>query len=170
MTKHEIILPEGMAVDEAAEILREYGSTENPAIASGKRIESLREQIAEVKELFAAALAEESPQSADALARQDMDVLVEPFVDSTDRGTVAVDTHVQTPETGAVDGPLGGSVEVDLDTISLDEREQIQRLAHKRSTFESRGMDARVDALEGEICAIVGADDYDEIEGKLDAL
>lgn len=168
----EIRLPEGLDVETATDVLREYARTDGAQITNTETLESLREEIAEAKEAFAAVLAEESPQSADTLARQEMDALTEPY--RNDDGDIDVDTLRQEPETGEVDGDgsgdggEGGDSAGGVETLSLSDREEVQRLAHKRGVFESRDMAGRADTLESEICNLVGVDEFDEI--NLEAL
>jgi hypothetical protein len=170
MSNSKIHLPEGMSVEEAKEILQEYGNTEAPTVVSGERIEALRDRVDEAKTIFAELLAEESPQSAETLARQDMCALSKPFVEAADRPTV--DTLRQEPQTQAV--PLTTSRNAsgaDLDSLSLDERRQIKEvLLPKRRAFQTRGVDGGVERIERDICELVGADSFDEAEAELDAL
>jgi hypothetical protein len=158
---------------EAIDVLRDYHSREEPTIIDSDTLETLRDEVAEAKEAFAAVIAEQSPQSADALARQDMAGLTEPFRD--DDGDIDVDTLQQTPETQSGggdptpdneggDGGTGGSDGFDPDALSLSEREELQRLHKKRSSFEKRGVDSRVDATEAQMADIADVEDYDEIE------
>ena len=151
---------------EAIDVLRDYHSREEPTIIDSDTLEDLRDEVAEAKEAFAAVIAEQSPQSADALARQDMAGLTEPFRD--DDGDIDVDTLQQTPETqepGAPDDEGGDDdTGFDPDALSLSEREELQRLARKRTTFANRGMDGRADTLAREMADLAGVDDHDEIE------
>lgn len=162
MSKPEITVPEGMTAEEAADVIREYGSTDNPRIVSLGGVESLRENIDEVKEIFAEILAEESPQSADTLAKQDMAALVEPFTDSV--GTSTVDTLHQTPETGDVDGSPSQTGGADIDSLSHSTVKELETLDRKRRTFESRGIESRVGELEEEMTDLAGVDSYEQIE------
>lgn len=169
MTQDEIHLPDGMSVDEARDVLREYHDTDDAQILDQETLSALREEIAEAKEAFAAVLAEESPQSADTLARQDMDALTEPY--RNDDGDIDVDTLRQEPETQTSAGGSGnGDDPVDIDTLGRDERELVQKKRQKITTFEERDMDGRVDALKGDIAEIVGADDYEDVEADLEVL
>lgn len=174
MTDKEIRLPEGLDAETAADVLREFDSTDDAQIINQETLESLREEITAAKEAFAAVLAEESPQSAETLARQDMDALTEPFRD--DEGEIDVDTLRQTPETGDVGGGDGGGDggdddPVSVDSLSLSDRQEITEvLLPKRTSFQSRGMDGRVEALEGQIAEKFGAEAFDEIESELEAL
>jgi hypothetical protein len=149
---------------EAIDVLRDYDSREEPTIIDSDALEDLRDEVAEAKEAFAAVIAEQSPQSVDALARQDMAGLTEPFRD--DDGDIDIDTLQQTPETqepGAPDDEGGGDG-FDPDALSLSEREELQRLHTKRSSFEKRGVDSRVDATEAQMADIADVEDYGEIE------
>lgn len=164
MSETEIELPEGMTADEAVDVLREYGTTEEPAIVTTNKIDSLKESIDEVKAVFASALSEESPQSADALAKQDLDALTEPFRD--EEGDIEVDTLTQNPETGDVSGseeedePEGFSP----DTLSREDVDTLTFKNRKRNAFAERKIDSKVDELESEMAEIAGVEDFDEIE------
>lgn len=168
MSDNEIRLPEGLDVETATDVLREFARVDGePTIVSESTLDSLREEINEAKEAFAAVLAEESPQSADTLARQDMDALTEPFRDE-ETGDIDVDTLRQTPETGDTGADAGDGGDADgstsIDALSLDDRQELQRLKKKRNAFEKRGIDTRVDALEAEMAALAGVDDASEID------
>jgi coenzyme F420-reducing hydrogenase alpha subunit len=168
MSKPKIHLPEGMTAEEAKEILQEYGATENPTVVSGERIASLQDHVEEAKTIFAELLAEDSPQSPEALARQDMAALAEPFVEAVDRP--AVDTLHQDPQTGDGSG-AGTSRGVDLHSLSLDERTRIKEvLLPKRRTFRARGVDGGAERIEQDICELVGADSFDDVKADLEAL
>ena len=173
MSNNQITLPDGLDVETATDVLREFARTDDAQIIENETLENLRAEIKDAKEAFAAVLAEESPQSADTLARQDMDALTEPFRD--DDGSIDVDTLRQTPETGDVAPSDGGNEtpedEVSLDSLSLDERQQIRDVdLPKIQSFEQRGMAARVDALKQGVAEKVGAESYEDIETELEAL
>jgi len=172
----QIRLPEGLDADTAADVLREYARTDDAQIVDHDTLSKLREEITEAKEAFAAVIAEQSPQSADTLARQDMDALTEPFRD--DEGAIDVDTLQQTPETqsggtgtgtgsGHGDGDGDGGSGFNADSLSLSDEKRLKRLGKKRKSFEKRGIDSRVDALEAEMCDIAGTDDYDVLEREV---
>lgn len=168
MSDHTVQLPEGMTADDARDVLREYARTDDAQITDNDTLAALREEVKEAKEAFAAVLAEESPQSADTLARQDMDALTEPFRD--DEGDINVDTLRQEPETKSGAGGSGGddpSDDPDPDTLSLDDKEELQRLDRKRRTFRSRGIDGRADTLEAEMCELAGIKDFDTLETEV---
>lgn len=165
MSKPEIHLPEGMTTDEAKRVIQEYHDTEDPEIINQEMVSALREEITEAKEAFAAALAEESPQSADTLARQDMAALTEPITGGG--GAVNVDTLRQVSETKNPDSfdDVGGSSRFDPDALSLSAREKITEvLAPKRQSFKNRGIEGRVEELEDEIATLAGVDDYEDVD------
>lgn len=171
MSEHKIRLPEGLDAETAADVLREYAGTDEAQIVSDDTLSSLREEITEAQAAFAAVLAEESPQSADTLARQDMDALTEPFRD--DDGDIDVDTlrqEPQTGDTGGSGGDGGGDAPVDVDSLSRSEADEIRKLRQKVTTFESRGMSGRVDALQAEIADTLDADDYEDVAADVEAL
>ena len=170
MSNNEIKLPGSLDADAARDVLREFASTDDATIVSSDRIDALESEITEAKEAFAAVLAEESPQSADTLARQDMDALTEPFRDED--GDLDVDTLRQEPETGDVDAtPEGGDdTEPTIDALGRSDREAIRTKRQKMSTFQSRNMSGRVDSLQREIAGIVGAESYDDIADDVEGL
>jgi len=172
MSDKEIRLPEGLDVDTATDVLREYATTDDAQIINEDTLADLREEIAEAKEAFAAVLAEDSPQSADTLARQDMDALTEPFRD--DEGDIDVDTLRQEPETGDAgggDGSGGGDGGddggFDADSVGFGTRNELETLARKRTTFESRDMDGRVAEIEAEMVELSGAPDFDTLQKEV---
>lgn len=169
MDGHKLRLPEGLDAETAADVLREYARTDDAQIIDQDTLERLQQEVSEAKEAFAAVIAEQSPQSADTLARQDMDALTEPFRD--DDGAIDVDTLQQTPETQS-----GGSKASDAGTgtdgfnpeaLSLSERETLQRNRMKHTTFTNRGMDKRAGQIEAEMEALAGVDDIDDIDWEV---
>lgn len=171
MTK-EIQLPESLDAETAADVLRDYARHEEPTINETETLDALRQEIEEFKAAFAAILAEESPQSAETLARQDADALTEPFRD--DEGAIDVDTLRQTPQTGAgggtdTGGGTGGGdpAGFDPDALSLEDRDRLQLMRRKHKSFKKRGVDKSVDALESEMTDIAGVDDMDDIDWEV---
>lgn len=166
MSHKEIQLPDGLDAETAADVLRRYAATDDAQIVDNDTLSQLRAEIAEAKEAFAAVIAEQSPQSAETLARQDMDALTEPFRD--DDGAIDVDTLQQRPETQnggtttgtGTDAPEGFNVEA----LSLSDRRDLETLRMKRNTFRNRGIDSRADALESEMKDLAGVEDVDDIE------
>jgi len=163
----EINLPEDMTADEARDVLREYGSTDDAQIINEDTLSTLREEISEAKEAFAAVLSEESPQSADTLSRQDMDALTEPFRD--DEGDIDVDTLRQEPETQTTGGNGGSdnSGEFNANELSKGEYDTLNRLQNKRTTFKNRGMDKRASDIEAEMQELAGVDEIDTLEREV---
>jgi hypothetical protein len=168
MSDNKIRLPEGLDVETATDILREFGQTDDAQIVSSGRLDALKDEIAEAKEAFAAVLAEESPQSADTLARQDMDALTEPFRD--DEGDIDVDTLQQNPQTGDAGNGDGGDGEADgfdPDALDLSIREELETLSQKRTKFENMGIEGRVEDIEAEMADLAGAPDYETLETEV---
>jgi len=167
MSNKEIRLPEGMDADQAVDVLREYANEDDAQIVNSDTLESLKSEVQSAKEAFAALLAEESPQSADTLARQDMDGLTEPFRDE-ESGEIDVDTLRQTPESGTGNNAGDDDGGFTIDSLGLEDERQLDTLNKKRKAFDSRGIDSRVDALEAEMTELAGADDFEEIKEVLD--
>lgn len=167
MSDNTIELPEGLDVGTARDVLREFGQTDDAQVISSDRIDSLESEINEAKEAFAAVLAEDSPQSADTLSRQDMDALTEPFRD--DDGDIDVDTLRQEPETTAGNGSNEGDngSDFDGDSIGLGDKEELETLNRKRTAMRNRGMDGRADEIEQEMVDLVGADEIDTLEKEV---
>ena len=159
MSSREVELPEGMSAHTAVKVLERYVTTEDATIVPGEMFEELQE----AKAVFAKALEDSTPQSADVLASMDMAALTEPFRD--DDGELAVDTLTQSPETRAV--PTGGADTTsafDPETLSLSEREKLQQLRKKVATFRTRGVDKRADTLEAEMADLAAVDDVENID------
>lgn len=167
MSKKEIKLPDGLDADTAFDVLRDYATTDDAQIIPSGRLDALESEITEAKEAFAAILAEESPQSADTLSRQDMDALTEPFRDE-ESGDIDVDTLRQTPETGTVSDKNEENDGFSVDSLGLSDKQELETLNKKRKAFDSRGIDSRVDALEAEMAELAGADEFEEITEVLD--
>lgn len=173
MSDNTIELPEGLDVDAARDVLREFGQADDAQIINQSKLDSLESEIDEFKSVFAELLSEESPQSAETLSEQSAKALTEPYRD--DEGSIEVDTLRQEPESGEVDTTEGtegsDSTDISVDNLSLDDKEKIQTvLMPKRTSFKSRGMDSRVDALETQIADTFGAESYEEVEPELEAL
>ena len=171
MTDKEIRLPEGLDVETATDVLREFAQTDDAQIVGESTLDSLKNEISEAKEAFAAVLAEQSPQSADTLARQDMDALTEPFRD--DEGDIDVDTLRQEPETGQPDdggADPSGDDGVDIDNLSRSEYDDLKLLKKKRARFRNTNMDRRADEIEAEIADTLGADSFADVEHEVEAL
>lgn len=165
MSENEIRLPEGLDVETATDVLREFATTDGAQIVSSDRLDALEEEITEATEAFAAVLAEESPQSADTLARQDMDALTEPFRD--DDGDIDVDTLRQDPQTGDGSGGGGGTADdtgFDPDAVGLATKEELETLERKRSAMASRDMDERAGEIEQEMLDLVGAGEDTDVD------
>lgn len=162
MSEHEIKLPEGMEADEAADVLREYGAVEDAKIVETTKLDSLKGEIEEFKQVFAELLSEESPQSAETLADQSAEALTEPYRD--EEGDLEVETLRQEPETGEVDTETEEPDGFDVDSLSHGDVEEIKTLERKRRAFDSRGVNDRVDVLENKMADVAGVDEFDEIE------
>lgn len=181
---NEITLPDGLTVDTATDVLREYAQHDDASIIPSNQLDTLRDELQEAKQIFAEVLEEEgSPLSADVLAKSDMEDLTEPFRDE-ESGEIDIDTLRQTPETGDTKNTqngntqtntggngTGGSTGVDLDTLDASTRQEIRDIdLVKIESFENRGMSGRVDTLKAEVAEKVGADSFDDIEAELEAL
>lgn len=165
----EIQLPESLDAEQAADVLRAYAKLDEPEMVESETLSALKNEITEAKEAFAAVIAEQSPQSAETLARQDMDALTEPFRD--DEGSIDVDTLRQEPVTQ--DGPSGDSdgddpsTDWDGQSMTLDQNDTLQQLSRKRTSFQNRGIESRVDALEAEMVEVAGAPDFETLEREV---
>lgn len=171
MSENHLRLPDGLDLETAESVLREYAQTDDAQIVSEGTVDALETEVQEFKAVFAELLAEESPQSADTLARQDAEALTEPY--RNDDGDIEVDTLRQTPETGDPDDPDGGSdpSDPDLDALSgTEQRRIVEVLQPKRRSFRQRGMDESADAIETEILELTGYDEYDDVEPELETL
>ena len=172
MSKSRIRLPEGMTVEEATDVLEACRAVDKPAVVSSGELETLQHQVTDAKAIFASALADETPQSVDALAGMDMAALVEPLVD----GDVSlaqpetVDTLRQNPETLSGVGGSGdeGGASGGLDALSLDEQRELERMDRKRRAFEARDIERRVETLEREMCDLAGVDDVATVTSHLE--
>lgn len=166
---------------EAIDVLQDYYSREEPDIYDASNqttiepdaLKSLKNSVTQAKEAFAALLADDSPLSADALARSDMDALTEPFRDED--GDIDVDTLRQTPSVGDPDGDDdsdGGADDgpIDLDTLGRSDANEIRQLRRKRDTFRNRNMDGRADALEADIADMLEADSFEDVADEVEAI
>lgn len=162
-------LPEGMAVDDAADVLGEYHTTDEAQIVSADTLSNLEDKVDELADVFRAALDEQTALSRDTIDSMPVDALCNEFRDED--GEIAPDTLNQEPETttggdGGSDGGDGGSDTPDdwRETLSRDDEEELQLIRRKITSFENRGIEGRVDALEQEAAEIAGVDDPETIE------
>jgi hypothetical protein len=168
----EIQLPERLDAEQAADVLRRYAQFEEPEMVESETLSALNDDVAELKSVFAGILAEQSPLSQDALAENSVASLTEPFRD--DAGDIQPDTLAQTPETqtgggeATDDGPDADATDgFDPETLTLSEKERLQHLKRKHTSFANRGIEGRVDALEQEMLEVAGADDFDTLEQEV---
>lgn len=166
---NEIRLPDGLDIETATDVLREFASTDDATIVSSDELDALQAEISEAKDAFAAVLSEQSPQSEDTLARQDMDALTEPFRD--DDGAIDVDTLRQEPETqsgGGADPSDDDPADADgVELDSLEQRDELNTLRRKRNSFDKRGVGPAVERIESEMCEIAGVDEYDTLAAEV---
>jgi hypothetical protein len=166
-------LPEGMAVDDAADVLGEFHTTEDAQIVSAERIDGLESKVDELADVFRAALDEQTALSRDTIDQMPVDALCNEF--RNEDGELEPDTLNQTPETtaGEVDnsGDNEGNQSDDwLETLSRSDADKIRRKIRKADSFEGRGIESRADTLRAEAAEIAGTE-KEEMEGlKLEAL
>lgn len=169
MTEKEIRLPDGLDVETATDVLREFSRIDGDAqIVNSDTLSGLKDEINAAKEAFAAVLAEESPQSADTLARQDMDALTEPFRD--EEGEIDVDTLRQNPETGSGNGAGEGGEpgdEFNPEQITRSDMDNLDTLRKKHTAFTNRGMEKRASEIEAEMVDTVNAPDFDTLQEEV---
>ena len=171
MSDKTLELPDGLDLETARSILGEYARTDNAQIVATDTLESLRNEIDEFKGVFAELLAEDSPHSADTLARMDAEALTEPFKD--DDGDIDIDTLRQEPETGDVsgDGGDGDGNDLDIDSLSVSDKEYLTgTVLPKIRSFEQRGMDASVENLKADVLEHTGGEDFEAAKAALEAL
>jgi aryl carrier-like protein len=165
-------LPEGMAVEDAADVLGEYHTTDDAQIISEERLDGLESKVDELADVFRAALDEQTALSRETIDSMPVDALCNEF--RNEDGELEPDTLNQSPETttgesGSEDE--GGDSDGDwLDSLSRSEADEIRRKIRKADSFEGRGVDSRADTLRAEAAEIAGTD-KDEMEDlKLEAL
>lgn len=169
----EIQLPESLDAEQAADVLRAYAQMEEPEMVESETLSTLTSENDELKSVFAGILAEQSPLSEDALAENSVASLTEPF--RNDDGEIEPDTLAQTPESQAgggspadggdsgADGGSGWSGE----NMTLSQNETLQQLKRKRTSFQNRGIEGRVDALEQEMVEVSGAPDFETLDKEV---
>lgn len=81
-------------------------------------------------------------------------------------GTATVDTLHQTPETGDVDSQPSQTGEFAIDSLSHWTVKELETLDRKRRTFESGGIESRVEELAEEMADLAGVDSYEQIKLK----
>lgn len=175
---NELKLPDGIDLETARSVLQDYAQTDDAKIVSEGTVDALQDEIDEFKQVFAEVLSEDSPQSAETLAKQDAEGLTEPFRDA--EGEIEVDTLRQSPETGDPDGGDGdgndggnggNGNEPNLDALSGSQQRRItERLLPKRSSYKQRGMEKSVEKIETEILEMTGGEDFEDVEGELETL
>jgi len=119
--------------------------------AEREQRESLDEENTEMKQVFADALAEQSPFDAETIAER---FSFEEISESFD-GEPAEALTVE-PISGGSGG--GSSAETGVDALSRDEKERLEVLTERKRLMSNRGLDSHVEKIEGEIEALVGTD------------
>lgn len=172
MSDNKITLPDGLDVETATDVLREYANVDEAQIVATDTLESLRNELDEFKSIFAEVAAEDSPHSADVLADLDAEALTEPF--RTEDGDVDLDTLWQEPETGDVSGDSGGGGDgdgMDLDSLSPSTLNEIRETTiPKINSYEQRGMEQSVERLKTGVLEQTGGEDFDAVKAELEAL
>lgn len=167
-------LPEGMAVDDAADVLGEFHTTDDAQIVSADRMDALESKVDELADVFRAALDDQTALSRETIDSMPVDALCNEFRDED--GEISPDTLNQTPETTT--GESGEETSGDdnsgsddwMDTLSRNDVEELKLKLRKANSFKNRGVESRADTLYSEAAEIAGTD-ADEIEDvKLEAL
>jgi aryl carrier-like protein len=164
-------LPEGMAVEDAADVLGEFHTTDDAQIVSEERIDGLESKVDELADVFRAALDEQTALSRDTIDSMPVDALCNEFRDED--GEISPDTLSQEPETTA--GEVDNSGDDDnsdnwLDSLSRSEADEIRRKVRKADSFEGRGIESRADTLYAEAAEIAGTEKEEMESVKLEAL
>lgn len=156
-------LPEGMAVEDAADVLGEYHTKDDAQIVSADTLSDLENTVDELAEVFRNALAEQTALSNDTIDAMPVDALCNEFRD--EEGDLSPDVLNQTPET-----TTGGS-EVDepeeTDTLSAEEKREVRDKLEKADMMEDRTPEY-ADTLRSDAASIAGEDSHEDIE--VDAL
>lgn len=172
MSKEKLELPEGMAVEDAADVLGEFHTTDDAQIVSEARIDGLESKVDELADVFRAALDEQTALSRETIDSMPVDALCNEFRD--EEGDLSPDTLNQTPETTA--GEVDNSADEPndsgnwLDSLSRSEADEIRRKVRKADSFEGRGIDSRADTLYAEAAEIAGTEKEEMESVKLEAL
>jgi len=154
-----IELPNGLDLDTAKDVLREFATTDDAQIVSADTLSAKDEKIDELAGVYRDALQQQKDLSEEAVNGMSIDALTAEF--RNDDGELEADTLAQNPETGTANtGGDGGNPDV-------DNLERIEQIRDKLDTVGNALPDERVDALHNEAADLAGADDYD---GALEVL
>jgi aryl carrier-like protein len=167
-------LPDGMAVEDAADVLGEYHKKDDAQIVSADTLNSLEDKVDELADVFRAALDEQTALSRDTIDSMPVDALCNEFRDED--GDISPDTLNQSPETttggnsGSDNSGDNGSNDDWRETLSRSEVGDVKLKIRKADSFEGRGMEERADTLRSEAAEIAGTDAEDMADVKLDSL
>lgn len=171
MSKEKLELPEGMAVEDAADVLGEYHTKDDAQIVSAERLDGLESKVDELADVFRAALDEQTALSRDTIDSMPVDALCNEFRDED--GEISPDTLNQSPETTTEDASSNGESEADenwLETLSRSDADVIRRKIRKADSFEGRGMESRADTLRAEAAEVANTEKAEIEDVKLEAL
>lgn len=157
MTEKQLELPEGMTVNEAADVLGEYHTTDEAQIVSADTLNDLEETVDELAEVFRAALEERTALSSDTISAMPVDALANEF--RNDEGEIEPEVLAQNPESGSVETPD----DPDSDTLSASEKEEIEQKLEKAEKMDDRTPEY-ADTLRSEAAEIAGVDSAEDIE------
>jgi len=160
MSDTKLELPEGMTADDAADVLGEYHTTEDAQIVSADTLGDLEDTVEELAGVFRSALEEQTTLSSDTIDAMPVDALANEF--RNDDGEIEVSTLSQSPET-----QTGGGSEVETETLSASEKEEVQDKLRRAEMLEDRTPE-HADTLRSEAADIAGVEDAEDIE--VDAL
>ena len=161
MSDKTLELPEGMTADKAIDVLREYHKTDDAQIVSNDTLSKKDERLEELAGVFRDALKNEKGLKDETVNAMGVDALAHEF--RNEEGEIEADTLSQTPETETPETPA----DPENDTLSADEKKEIQDMLRRADLMESRTPD-HADTLRSEAADMAGVEDADEIE--VDAL
>lgn len=157
---HEITLPDGLGADEAADVLREYATTDDAQIVSADTLSAKEDAIDELAGVFRDALKAQKDLPDETVNGMGVDALTAAF--RNEDGEIEADTLTQEPETGTAGGEPDDE-DGGVDALSADEKAEVEDKLRRADLLEDRTPD-HADTLRSEAADLVGVDSADEIE------
>lgn len=152
-----IELPDGMDLSTAKDVLMEYGRLEEPQVIDADTLSAKDEQINEFANVFRDALKAKADLKDDTVEAMPVDALASEF--RNEEGDIDVETLSQTPETGTSEA----DEEENTDTLSAEDKEEIQDALRRADLMESRTPE-HADTLRENAAELADVESYEDIE------
>lgn len=170
MTDKEIIIPEGLDVDKASEVLGEYARTDDAQIVDQSEldaledakddledeVEALEANLSEIEAPLRAALQERTGLSEAAVSDLSYEALTDEF--RNDEGDIDVDALAQNPETGEpANEPDNQTEEAEAlaSDLGFDSRDEaVEVLETRYENYKNAGWESNAQSVKSDLDAL----------------